>query len=70
MTSPARAKAEEKFALAQRQAEQMQKDRDKAQKQLTEKVARLRALRLAKESADKDEAARQALLKASTARRR
>ncbi len=84
MSSPARTKAEEKFAQAQRQAKQMQKDREKAQQVLTDKVSRLRLLRLAKEAADKDTAekaaaakvtadkeaaARKALLKVAAARR-
>jgi len=69
MSSPARNKAEEKFAAAQRAVKQMQKDRERAQQQLTEKVARLRALRLARDDAEKKEAARLALLKAAAARR-
>jgi hypothetical protein len=70
MTSQAWNKAEEKFAFAQRQVARMQNDRNAAQKQLTAKVARLRALRLAKESADKEAAAREALPKASASSRR
>ena len=63
MTSIARTKAEEKFAQARWQEKQMLKDREKAQQILTDKMARLRALRLAKEASDKEEAARVALTK-------
>ncbi len=69
MPSPARSKAEEKFAATQRLAEQLQKDRKRAEQQVAEKVARLRALRLARDAAATEEAARQSLLKAGARRR-
>ena len=56
MQNTARSKAEEKFAKFKQQEKQALKERDKAQKATEEKTARLRALRLAKEAADKEQA--------------
>jgi hypothetical protein len=64
MTNPIRSKAEEKFAKIRQQDEDAIKERDRAQKELMEKTARLRALRMAKEAADKDAADAAAIEKA------
>ena len=53
MLKSARSKAEEKFAATQKKYKQAQKEKDKAETKLAEHVAGLRALRLAKEAADK-----------------
>jgi hypothetical protein len=52
MMNRARSKAEEKFAKIKQQDKKALKERKKAQLEITEKVARLRALRLAKEASD------------------
>ena len=59
MSDPTRARAEEKFAKLRPTEDNAIKARDKAQKDLADKTARLKALRLAKEAADR-EAAEQA----------
>ena len=56
MADPARSRAEEKFAKLRQSEDEAIRARDKAQKDLMEKTARLRALRLAKEAADKEAA--------------
>ena len=53
MARSAKSKAEEKFAQLQKQQRRALKEREKVQQERTEKVARLRALRLAKEADDK-----------------
>ncbi len=65
MMNSARSKAEEKFAKMGQQQKKAQKERDKAQQENAEKTARLRALRLAKEAADKDTLDREAAAKAT-----
>lgn len=71
MTPSARSKAEEKFSKIQQRDIEALKEREKADKASSEKTARLRALRVAKEEADKaavDEAlAAKAATKAKTA---
>jgi hypothetical protein len=59
MANTARTKAEEKLEAAQRLARQIERDRQKAAQAMTEKTARLRALRLAKEAADKQAAGKE-----------
>ena len=53
MSKSAKSTAEEKFAAIQKKAKQVLNEKDKARLENTEKVANLRALRLAKEAADK-----------------
>ncbi len=47
-------RAEEQFAATQKKDKQILKKKEKARQETAEQVARLRALRLAKEAADKD----------------
>ena len=56
MWNSAKSKAEEKFAAAQRKSVQAAKDKERAQQQLEDRIAKQRALRLAKEAADKEAA--------------
>ncbi len=49
-------KAEEQFAATQKKDKQVLKDKEKLQNKSTEKMAALKALRLAKEAVDKIEA--------------
>ena len=53
MAKSAKSTAEEKFAATQKKAKQVLNEKDKARLENAEKVADLRALRLAKEAADK-----------------
>ena len=53
MSKSAKPTAEEKFAAIQKKAKQVLNEKDKARLENAEKVANLRALRLAKEAADK-----------------
>ena len=48
--------AEERFAATQKKAKQFLKEKEKAHQERADQVAKLRALRLAKEAADKDAA--------------
>ncbi len=57
MADPARSRAEEKFAKLRPNEDDAIKARDKAHRELMDKTARLKALRLAKETADKEAAA-------------
>lgn len=52
----ARARAEEQFTAIQRQAKRAQTEHEIAQQERAEHIAGLRALRLAKEAADRDRA--------------
>lgn len=52
MSKSAKSTAEEKFAAIQKKAKQVLNEKDKARLENAEKVANLRALRLAKEAAD------------------
>jgi hypothetical protein len=53
MFKKARLKAEEQFAATQKNDERALKEKEKARQEIAEHVAGLRALRLAKEAADK-----------------
>ncbi len=53
MLKSLKSKAEEKFAATQKKDEQALKEKENAWQQRMEHTARLRALRLAKEAADK-----------------
>ncbi len=55
MLTTMKSKAEEQFAATQKKDKQALKEKDKAWQQRMEHTARLRALRLAKEAADKDD---------------
>ena len=68
MANPARTKAEEKFAAAQKRYKEVQKERDKEQQKQADQMAKLRALRLAKEAADKEAAEKAAAEKAAAKR--
>jgi colicin import membrane protein len=56
MSKSSRSKAEEQFAATQKKAKQVQKEKERAWQERTEHMAKLRALRLAKEAADKEAA--------------
>ncbi len=57
MLKSARARAEDQFAATQKKAKQALNKKDKAREEIAERMARQRALRLAKEAADKEAAA-------------
>ncbi len=52
MVTRSRLKAEEMFAEFRRQDEKTQKEKESAEQEIAAKIARLRALRLAKEASD------------------
>ena len=54
MLKSVKSRAEEQFAASQKKIKQVQKEKDKEGQERAEKVARLRALRLAKEASDKE----------------
>ncbi len=56
MLKSARARAEDQFAATQKKAKQALNKKDKARQEIAERMARQRALRLAKEAADKEAA--------------
>jgi len=56
MRKSVRSRAEEKFAATQKKGKQVLKEKEKAQQEITERMARQRGLRLAKEAADKEAA--------------
>jgi len=58
-------RAEEQFVATQKKDKQPLKEKEKARQEMAERVARLRALRLAKEAADKGAAAAAAAEKAA-----
>ncbi len=53
MLKSARSRAEEQFTATQKKDKQALKEKEKARQEIAEHVASLRALRLAKEAADK-----------------
>ena len=53
MLKSAKSRAEERFAATQKKDKQALNEKEKARQEEAENVARLRALRLAKEAADK-----------------
>ncbi len=55
MLKSVKSRAEEKFAATQKKDEQALKEKENAWQQRMEHTARLRALRLAKEAADKED---------------
>ncbi len=56
MRKSVKSRAEEQFAAIQKKDKQALTEKKKAQQEIAERVARLRALRLAKEAADKEAA--------------
>ena len=58
--------AEEQFTATQKKDNQARKERDKASQERAEHVAGLKALRLAKDAADKEAAEQEAAEKAAT----
>lgn len=63
MMTPSRSiKLKKRLEQSERFAEAFKKDRESAEKAVNQKVERLRALRVAKEAADKEEAARRAAM--------
>lgn len=54
MIKATRSKAEEQFAAIQRQAKRAQTEHEIAQQERAEHIAKLRALRLAKEAAERE----------------
>ena len=57
MLKSVKSRAEEQFAATQKKDKLARKEKEKARQESAEHVARLRALRLAKEAADKEAAA-------------
>ncbi len=57
MYQSVKSRAEEQFAATQKKNKPALKEKEKARQERAEHVARLRALRLAKEAADKEAAA-------------
>ncbi len=54
MLKSVRSRAEEQFAASQKKLKLVQEEKDQAGQERAEKVARLRALRLAKEASDNE----------------
>ncbi len=67
MLKSVKARAEEQFAASQKKDRQAPKEKEEARQEIAEHVASLRALRLAKEAADK-EAAEEAATKKRAAK--
>ena len=63
MVESVKSRAEEQFAAIQKKGKKALKEKDKARKERAEHVAGLRALRLAKEAADKKAAAEKSAAK-------
>ena len=70
MLKSVKTKAEEQFAATQKKGKKALKEKDKARQERAEHVASLRALRLAKEAADKKAADEKAAAKKNEARLR
>ena len=65
MVKLGKSRAEEQFAATQKKDNQARKEKDKASQERAEHVASLKALRLAKDAADKETAEREAAEKAA-----
>ncbi len=65
MLKSVKSKAEERFAATQKKVKPALNEKEKALQERAEHVARLRALRLAKEAADKEDAEKAAAKKKS-----
>ncbi len=70
MQMAVRSRAEEQFAATQKKAKQALKEKDKEQRERAEHIAKLRALRLAKEAADKEAADKEAAEKAAAKKKK
>ncbi len=70
MRKSVKSRAEEQFAATQKKDKQALKEKEKARQEMAEHVARLRALRLAKEAADKEAAEAAAAEKAAAKNKR
>ncbi len=70
MANLTKSKAEQQFAATQKKAKQVAKDKEKSWLELNDRVAKLKALRLAKEAADKEAAEQAASEKAATKKKR
>lgn len=66
MANLTKSKAELQFAATQKKAKQAAKDKERSWQELNERVAKQRALRLAKEAADKEAAEQAAAEKAAS----
>ena len=66
MQNTIRSRAEELFAATQKKAKKALSEKEKARQQISERMAKQRALRLAKEAADKEIADRTKAGKAAT----
>lgn len=66
MRKSTRTRAEQHFSSTQKKADQFLKQKEKAWQEMKDKTARLKALRLAKEAADKEAAEAADTEKAST----
>ncbi len=60
MLKTAKSRAEEQFTATQKKDRRALKGKEKARQEIAERMARLRALRLAKEAADKEAAEKKA----------
>ena len=56
MQKSVKSRADEQFAASQKQVKQALSEKEKARQKMTERDAKLRSLRLAKEAADKEAA--------------
>ncbi len=70
MNKSAKSRAEIQFAATQKRDKQFFKEKEKANQELVERVAKLRALRLAKEAADAEAAEQAASEKASAKKKK
>jgi hypothetical protein len=61
--------AEERFTATQKKDKQAMSDREKERQDMTDKIAKLKALRLAKEAADKEAAAKKPVKKTAAKKR-
>ena len=65
MVKLGKSRAEEQFAATQKKDNQARKEKDKASQERAEHVASLKALRIAKDAADKESAEQEAAEKAA-----
>ena len=70
MRKSVKLRAEEQFAATQKKAKPALKEKEKARQEMADHVARLRALRLAKEAADKEAADAAAAEKAAAKKKK
>ncbi len=70
MLKSVKSRAEEQFAATQKKDKQALKEKEKARQERAEHMASLRALRLAKEAADKKAAAEKAAAKKAAAKKK